>query len=76
MADSISPYAEYRRCEARFAAENEMVVTLEDFLRRRSKLALVMRRGDLEQSQGVRDGCAVLFGDDAQARIEEYFASR
>ncbi|MHC4427882.1 MAG: glycerol-3-phosphate dehydrogenase/oxidase [Planctomycetota bacterium] len=74
MADPVSPHAEYRRCEVEFAAQNEMVVTLEDILRRRSKLSLVMRRQDLQQSEGVRDGCGVLFGDDAQARIDEYFA--
>ena len=50
-----------------------MIVTLEDFLRRRSKLALVVRHEDLKQSQGIKDACQILFGEDATKRWNEYF---
>ena len=51
-----------------------MVVTLEDFLRRRSKIELVIRRELLKTAEGVHAGCRMLFGDDAAARHAEYFA--
>ena len=45
----------------------EMVVTLDDFLRRRSKIALVERREVIRNSPGLMDACRILFGDEAQA---------
>ncbi len=69
--------AEYLRCEIAHAARREMIVKLEDFLRRRSKIALVMRREDLRAAPGLREACRLLFGDeDADARFDEYFAAR
>jgi glycerol-3-phosphate dehydrogenase len=50
-----------------------MIVTLEDFLRRRSKLALVARHEDLKQSKGLKDACEILFGEEAPERWKEYF---
>ena len=50
-----------------------MVVKLEDFLRRRSKIALVVRRDDIQSAPGLREACRILFGDDADAKIAEYF---
>ncbi len=50
-----------------------MVVALDDFLRRRSKIALVERREVIRDSQGIMDACHILFGDEAQARYDEYF---
>jgi glycerol-3-phosphate dehydrogenase len=61
------------RCEAEAAASREMVVTLEDFLRRRTDLALVVRREDLRQAAGLREVSRVLFGEDAELRLAEYF---
>lgn len=75
LAEPVSAGTEYRVCELQHSARNEMVVTLEDFLRRRSKIGLVIRREVLEAAQGMREGCRLLFGDDAQARFEEYFAT-
>ena len=65
--------AEYLRCEIALAARREMIVTLDDFLRRRSKIALVIDRETLRTAPGLREACRVLFGDDADARFEEYF---
>jgi glycerol-3-phosphate dehydrogenase len=66
--------AEYLRAEIALAARREMVVTLDDFLRRRSKIALVVRKEVLRQAPGLREACRLLFGDEADARLEEYFA--
>lgn len=67
--------AEYRRCEIEHIARSERVVTLEDFLRRRSKIALLRSREELRQSRGLMEACEILFGDEAGARWDRYFAS-
>lgn len=64
--------AEYTRCEIEFAARREMVVTLEDFMRRRSKIEQVVRAKDIEASPGLLEACEILFGDNAQLRLQEY----
>ena len=73
MAEPLIEGTDYIRCELTQAARNEMIVTLEDFLRRRSKLALVVRHEDLKQSQGIKDACQILFGEEATKRWNEYF---
>ena len=75
LADPVSHGSDYRVCELEYAARHEMIVTLEDFLRRRSKVALVVRHERLRGLEGVREGCRILFGEDADARFAEYFGS-
>jgi len=53
-------------------AETEMVVHLEDFLRRRSKLAMVERRDTIADDPGFTRLAEGLFGADAAERINEY----
>lgn len=65
---------EYIRVEIEEAARREMVVRLEDFLRRRSKIAQVVRHDDIRNADGLMEACEVLFGDQARARYDEYFA--
>lgn len=50
-----------------------MVTKLEDFLRRRSKIALVMRKEDIRKSKGLKEADKILFGKDAGQRWREYF---
>ena len=50
-----------------------MIVKLEDYLRRRSKIELLMSHEDLRQSAGLFEACEKLFGDDAKIRFAEYF---
>jgi glycerol-3-phosphate dehydrogenase len=76
MAEVLIENAEYLRCEIELAARREMVVKLDDFLRRRSKIALVVSRQALRDAPGLREACALLFGDAAGARYDEYFAQR
>jgi len=73
MAEPLIEGTDYIRCELTQATRREMIVTLEDFLRRRSKLALVARHEDLKQSQGIKDACEILFGEEAPERWSEYF---
>lgn len=74
MAEDIMENADYLRVELHLAARTEMVTRLEDFLRRRSKIALVVRDEDIQNSKGLLEACEILFGDDAQHQIDTYFA--
>jgi len=75
MADTLIEGSGIRRCEIDYLVNNEMIVKLEDYLRRRSKLELLVPLESLKQSQGLLDACRILFGDEAQMRYDEYFAS-
>jgi len=75
MADVLVEGAEYLRCEIAQAARREMIVKLDDFLRRRSKIALVIHKDVLRGAPGLREACRILFGDDAEMRFDEYFAA-
>ena len=73
LAEPLIEQSGIRRCEIDYLVQNEMIVTLEDYLRRRSKVELLMPRSVLQQSAGLREACDKLFGDQAQQRIDEYF---
>lgn len=75
QAEILIGGTEYIRCELKETARREMVVRLEDFLRRRSKIALVVRRDEIRGSPGLAEACAILFGDEAEARLDEYFST-
>jgi len=65
--------AEYTRCEIQLAARREMITKLDDFLRRRSKISLVVTKNELRNSPGLIEACEILFGDQAQEKYDEYF---
>ena len=65
--------AEYLRCEIEQTARREMITRLEDFLRRRSKISLVVRPKDLKDSPGLLEACRVFFGDEAEKRLAQYW---
>ena len=73
MGEVLIEGAEYLRCEIELAARREMIAKLEDFLRRRSKISLVIRTEELRRAPGLREACRILFGGEADARFEEYF---
>jgi alpha-glycerophosphate oxidase/glycerol-3-phosphate dehydrogenase len=73
VAKLLIENSEYTRCEIEQAADREMITKLEDFLRRRSKISLVIRQEDLKNSPGLMEACQILFGDQAQAKYDEYF---
>jgi glycerol-3-phosphate dehydrogenase len=74
MAEVLIHGTEYIRCELHYAARREMVVKLEDFLRRRSKIALIAHKQKIQRSIGLMEACKILFGEEAQAKFDEYFA--
>ena len=76
MAEPLIEGTDYIKCELTEAADREMIVTLEDFLRRRSKLALVVQNKDLKNSDGLKEACKILFAEDAADRWEEYFGEQ
>ena len=76
MGEDIMGSADYLRAELFTAAEHEMIVRLDDFMRRRSKIDLVVSDADVASSPGLREVAEILFGDDAQRRLDEYFADR
>jgi len=65
--------SEYLGCEIRQIAQSEMVVKLEDFLRRRSKIAQVIPKQTLQKSPGIKEVCKILFEDQAEEKFKEYF---
>ncbi|MDX1733863.1 MAG: FAD-dependent oxidoreductase [Halioglobus sp.] len=67
--------AEYTRCEIELAARREMIVKLEDFMRRRSKIEQVVRREDIASAPGLVEACDILFGEDAAQKLDEYLRS-
>jgi glycerol-3-phosphate dehydrogenase len=76
QAEVLIGGTEYLRCEIELAKRQEMIVKLEDFLRRRSGIALAMRREDIRNAPGLLEACEMLFGDQAQEKFDEYFQSQ
>ncbi|MFT4937343.1 MAG: glycerol-3-phosphate dehydrogenase [Paraglaciecola sp.] len=74
-AELLIENSEYLRVEIEHAAEREMVTKLEDFLRRRSKISLVVRKQDIIAAPGLREACEILFADEAEAKLQEYIDS-
>jgi alpha-glycerophosphate oxidase/glycerol-3-phosphate dehydrogenase len=49
-----------------------MITTLDDFLRRRSKLSQVVRHQDIINAPGLKIACEILFGARAEEKLAEY----
>ena len=75
MAEDVLDSSDYLRVELRNTASTEMVVKLDDFLRRRSKIALITRDEDVRSSKGLHEVANILFGADANKKLEEYFGT-
>lgn len=71
-AELLIENSEYLRVEIEHAARREMVTKLDDFLRRRSKISLVVRTDDILAAPGLKEACEILFGDEAEAKLQEY----
>ncbi len=76
MGEDVMGSADYLRAELYTAAEAEMVVTLDDFMRRRSKIDLVVPDADIDDSEGLREVATILFGNDAERRLADYRAAK
>ncbi|MET0384664.1 MAG: glycerol-3-phosphate dehydrogenase C-terminal domain-containing protein, partial [Polyangiales bacterium] len=75
MAEVLIAGTEYIRCELHHAAQREMVTKLSDFLRRRSKIALIARTEQIKVAPGLLEACEILFGPLAQQKLDEYFGA-
>ncbi|MCB1776191.1 MAG: FAD-dependent oxidoreductase [Candidatus Competibacteraceae bacterium] len=76
QAEVLIKGTDYLRCEIQLAKRQEMIIKLEDFLRRRSKIALVVRHEDIRNAEGLMEACEILFGDQAQQKFDEYFQAQ
>ena len=65
--------AEYIRAEIEETARREMIVKLDDFLRRRSKIAQVVRADEIRAAPGLKEACRIFFGERAEEKFDEYF---
>lgn len=63
LAESMMEVADFCEAEILHMREAEMVVRLEDFLRRRTKLLQLHRAADLAADPGVQRAAAILLGD-------------
>ncbi|MFT4636593.1 MAG: glycerol-3-phosphate dehydrogenase [Arenicella sp.] len=75
QAERLMESAEYLRCEIEHTARYEMVTKLDDFLRRRSKITQVVRYQEIIDAPGLMEACKIFFGDDAEAKRQEYINS-
>ena len=73
MGEDIMGSADYLRAELHNAAEHEMIVKLDDFMRRRSKIDLVVPDDEIRNSAGLSEVAEILFGEQAEHRLTEYF---
>ena len=73
MGDVLIKGTEYIRCEIDLAARREMITKLDDFLRRRSKIAMLESKTTIQNSPGIMEACQILFGEQAQEKFNEYF---
>ncbi len=72
QADLLIENAEYTRCEIEYTNQYEMIAKLEDFLRRRSKIAMVLRKEEILCAKGLKEACEVFFGNEADNKLAEY----
>ncbi len=76
MAYTMIEGSGIRRCEIENLSENEMIVKLEDYLRRRSKLGLLFTPEKLKNASGLFEVCEKFFGEEAEEKFNEYFNQR
>jgi glycerol-3-phosphate dehydrogenase len=62
MGADVMDSADYLRVELHHAAQTEMITRTEDFLRRRSKISLVVHERDWKDSPGLKEVEDILFG--------------
>jgi glycerol-3-phosphate dehydrogenase len=75
MAEDILGSSDYLRVELHNTASTEMVVKLDDFLRRRSKISLITREEEVRSSEGLQEVAEILFGSSANRKLVEHFGS-
>jgi glycerol-3-phosphate dehydrogenase len=71
-AEVVLPGTELLRCELELMAGREMIVELEDLLRRRTRIALSIRREALLGAPELREVCRALFGPGAEDALAAF----
>lgn len=72
QAELLIENAEYTRCEIEYTNQYEMITKLDDFLRRRSKISMVLRKEEILAAKGLKEACEVFFGREADSKLAEY----
>jgi glycerol-3-phosphate dehydrogenase len=62
MGADVMDSADYLRVELHLAAHTEMITRTDDFLRRRSKISLVVPESEWKDSPGLKEVERILFG--------------
>lgn len=76
MATDVMESADYLRVELHNAADHEMIVKLDDFMRRRSKIDLVVADDEFVGSDGLAEISQLLFGGDGERKLDEFYQER
>ncbi|MBF28886.1 MAG: FAD-dependent oxidoreductase [Acidimicrobiaceae bacterium] len=76
MATDVMESADYLRVELHNAADHEMIVKLDDFMRRRSKIDLVVADDEFVGSDGLAEISQLLFGGDGERKLDEFYRER
>lgn len=71
MAERV--IGQYTRAELHLMAEREMIIHLEDFLRRRTQLALTEPRDTMCKESGLQEACRILFGEQSESEYNRFF---
>lgn len=72
QAEQLLENAEYLRAELHYARRREMITKLDDFLRRRAKISMVLRKSEIVSTKGIKEACDILFGEQAETKLKEY----
>lgn len=75
LKEELIPDSECLKVEAVHARDHEMIVHLEDFLRRRTKISMMISQKNLEENPATKEACQILFGDHSQDRWTSFIES-
>ena len=73
LSEPLFPEAENLLCEIHLIAKKEMIVSLADLLRRRTRLALLFHHDFLKNSKNLKEAASVIFGKQTENQWSEYF---
>ncbi len=75
-AEQVLRCADYTRAELRLTAKREMIVDIQDFLRRRSKIAQVVRLDELLADSGLPELAQLLMAESASTALAQLRQAR
>ena len=75
LKEELIPDSECLKVEAVHARDHEMVVHLEDFLRRRTKISMMISQKNLEENPATKEACQILFGEHSHDRWTSFIES-